>query len=62
MVEASPNLRVLDRSDVAHELDLVPAVFHRINRIIPGTQTRRFEPGRVPGAVAGPWMNALAIS
>lgn len=38
MAEASPNLRILDRSDVARELDLVSAVFHQINRIIPENQ------------------------
>lgn len=38
MGEASPNLRILDRNDVARELDLVSAVFHQINRIIPENQ------------------------
>lgn len=38
MPDLGPNLRVLDRSDVAPELDLVSAVFHQINRIIPEDQ------------------------
>jgi len=33
-----PNLRVLDRSAVAKELDIASELFHRINRIIPPNQ------------------------
>jgi len=33
-----PNLRVLDHSEVAKELDLASELFHRINRIIPPNQ------------------------
>jgi len=38
---ASPisNLRILDRSAAARELDLASELFHRINRIIPQDQS-----------------------
>jgi predicted transcriptional regulator len=39
MATPVPNLRVLDRFPVAKEWDLVSELFHRINRIIPETQS-----------------------
>ena len=39
MATSLPNLRVLDRSTAARELDLASELFHRINRIIPEDQT-----------------------
>lgn len=39
MASANPNLRLLDQSAVARELDLASELFHRINRIIPPDQT-----------------------
>src|SRR6266545_3207160 len=39
MASANPNLRLLDQSSVARELDLASELFHRINRIIPPDQT-----------------------
>lgn len=38
MATSIPNLRVLDRSTAARELDLASELFHRINRIIPEDQ------------------------
>lgn len=39
MATSIPNLRLLDRSPVARELDLASELFHRINRIIPEDQS-----------------------
>ena len=39
MAEPIPNLRLLDQSSAARELDLVSELFHRINRIIPQDQS-----------------------
>ena len=39
MAKPTSNLRVLDRSLAAKELDLVSELFHRINRIIPENQS-----------------------
>ena len=39
MAQTIPNLRVLDRSSAAKELDLASELFHRINRIIPENQS-----------------------
>jgi predicted transcriptional regulator len=39
MATANPNLRLLDQSAVAKELDLASELFHRLNRIIPPDQT-----------------------
>jgi len=39
MAESMPDLRVLDRSTAARELDLASELFHRINRIIPEKQS-----------------------
>jgi hypothetical protein len=39
MAESMPDLRVLDRSPAARELDLASELFHRINRIIPENQS-----------------------
>lgn len=38
MAASIPNLRLLDRSAAARELDLASELFHRINRIIPQDQ------------------------
>jgi len=38
MATPTPNLRVLDRSTAAKEMDLSTELFHRINRIIPENQ------------------------
>ena len=38
MAQTIPNLRVLDRSSAAKDLDLASELFHRINRIIPEDQ------------------------
>lgn len=39
MAESPPNLRLLDTSDAARELDLASELFHRINRVIPQNQS-----------------------
>ena len=39
MANSVPNLRLLDRSTAAKELDLASELFHRINRIIPEDQS-----------------------
>ena len=39
MASSIPNLRLLDRSAGARELDLASELFHRINRIIPQDQS-----------------------
>ncbi len=39
MTDSLPNLRLLDGSAAAKELDLVSELFHRINRIIPENQS-----------------------
>jgi predicted transcriptional regulator len=38
MTALVPNLRLLDRSTMTEELDLVSELFHRINRVIPVNQ------------------------
>jgi hypothetical protein len=56
MATSLPNLRVLDRSTAARELDLASELFHRINRIIPEDQKRtsRYWSGQlVRGGVGG---------
>ena len=45
MVDPIPNLRILDRSPVTDELDLVAKLFHRINRVIPKNQVRQVVDG-----------------
>lgn len=54
MAASLPNLRVLDRSAAARELDLASELFHRINRIIPQDQSLLVIPPdcRVRDAVA----------
>ena len=54
MTTSIPNLRVLDQSNVAKELDLASELFHRINRIIPEEQSvLTIPPGcRVRDAIA----------
>src|SRR5437660_12407098 len=49
MAASVPNLRVLDDSAVAKELDLASELFHRINRIIPQNQSLLTVP---PGCLA----------
>jgi len=39
MAESVPNLRLLDRPGPTRELDLASELFHRINRVIPQTQS-----------------------
>jgi predicted transcriptional regulator len=54
MASSIPNLRILDQSSVAKELDLASELFHRVNRVIPQNQSLLTIPpnSRVRDAVA----------
>src|SRR5438445_13888452 len=48
MAPSIPNLRILDRSTAARELDLASELFHRINRVIPQDQKLLTVPPNYP--------------
>ena len=52
MADWSPNLRLLDSSVRGRELDLASELFHRINRIIPSTQSVLSVPPTCSGSAA----------